>query len=254
MFPVANSPQEVLDGLQTNKAVFIDNERVAELGLQAFKFSSETFDEQQLSLDSKTMFPIEIAFLAGVKRQVIQHYIVKPNNIVSSDLSFVMSQLELEIDNIVLDILFAAAAQFNWDSYTKTAIIDPTEWTLNIAKYPFTEYQDDKLLFPAHKDWGMLAIYPYVAGPGLEAMVDGNWIPVEIPNNYLFCYAGDIFSKLTDNKIPALTHRVRQPKGIKGSRTSIIFYVDPARYIVLPSGERVGDIINSKLRKIEQIK
>jgi len=83
--------------------------------------------------------------------------------------------------------------------------------------------------------------------------VNNEWQALTIPQDCAFCYAGDIFARITNNKIKPLTHRVVQPTDQVGSRTSIIFYVDPPRSMVLPSGEKVGDIIDSKLKKIGQI-
>jgi len=254
MFPVVSSIEDLLQALQTERGAFFYDKEIYQLGLSAQQYAENVFNSDSFELDEKTMFPTKIASLPNVERQVIQQYIVKPNSIANIELATTVNKMIPLLEDMARDTLYLAREQFKWDPFLFSNTLDPVKWTINIAKYTFITEQSEQLLFPAHKDWGLLAIYPYVIGPGLEAIVNGQWESVEIPENCLFCYAGDIFSRITDGKVPALTHRVKQPKDVIGSRTSIIFYVDPPRHMVLHSGEQVGNIIDSKLRKIGQIK
>jgi hypothetical protein len=261
MFPIVETAKEILDALETNRGCFIKHPDYVADGEQAFHDSNRVFDAKNLKpLDEKTMFPTKIASLVGVERQVIQQYV----NIISTveatqdvDLMQDIREMIWSSNIIVGDIFWAAHNRYGWDIDTyENVAFETSEWTLNIARYPFVDNKKGEILFPAHKDWGLLAIYPFVHGAGLEVFVPevaNEWQALIIPKDCAFCYAGDIFARITDNKIKPLTHRVVQPTDQVGSRTSIIFYVDPPRSMVLPSREKVGDIIDSKLKKIGQI-
>jgi isopenicillin N synthase-like dioxygenase len=178
--------------------------------------------------------------------------VTRPFPLEEGGLPFLSQILSSEVEGLSERILEQAKDHYAWNEQTMKDLFLKDEWVLNIANYPFTEERKDQLLFPAHKDWGLMAIYPYIDGPGLEVYVN-EWTPLELPLNCLFCYAGDIFTRITDGKVKALLHRVRQPPEVTGSRTSVIFYADPAREMILPNGTTVGSIIDSKLKKIGQI-
>lgn len=266
LFPIVESTNEVLDALETHRGCFIKHPDFVAEGKQAFVDSIRVFGQEALAgLDEKTMFPTKIESLVGIERQVIQQYVSKMH---STD-SFATKDVDLQNDirelvwwseQLVDGILVAAAGRYKWSDQVIDDVNNATEWTLNIARYPFEEDKAGQVLFPAHKDWGLFAIYPYIHGAGLEVLLGptvgnhGGWQWLEVPEDCVFCYAGDIFARITDNKILPLTHRVSQPTEHAGSRTSIIFYVDPVREMILPDGKKVGDIIDSKLKKIGQIK
>jgi hypothetical protein len=264
LFPIVESTNEVLDALETYRGCFIKFPDYVAEGKEAFVDSNRVFDSEILQpLDEKTMFPTTIASLKGKERQVIQQYVntihYKPAT-KDVDLQNDIKELIWWSEQMMDGILVAAAGRYKWSDKVIEDVHDPSEWTLNIARYPFEENKGGEILFPAHKDWGLLAIYPYVHGAGLEVYIEpkaggyGGWQWLEIPEDCAFCYAGDIFSRITNKVVQPLLHRVSQPTDQAGSRTSIIFYADPIRDMILPSGEKVGDIIDSKLKKIGQIK
>lgn len=257
MFPIidAYNPEAILENLQTHSALFLYNKMLAELGKKIYNESQLVFAAGNLpELETKTMFPTKIATLPGVERQVIQRRIYGDNNHYSDQLDHDMNLISMSLDLLTSSLLVYMTSQYGWGPDTLDGVTDPTEWVLNIAFYPFQENKQGQILFPAHKDWGMMAIYPYINGGGLEVYLDDQWQSVVVPDNCLFFYGGDILSKLTGGEIKPLLHRVVQPDNQVGSRTSIIFYVDPVRSMVLPDGQVVGDIMDAKLRKIGQIK
>jgi len=253
MFPIVDyyNTEELVDKLEMYGGVFIYDSITSSLGKRVFKEANKLFESgQELpSLDEKTMFPNTISTLPGASRRVIQRYVTHPNS-VGEPFDSLADFLSEVTDELATNILGWAASKYGWSE----RFFVKDEWVLNVANYPFTEERDNQLLFPAHKDWGMMAIYPYIDGPGLEVYTNDQWSPLVLPEKCLFCYAGDIFTRITDGKVKALLHRVAQPAGLRGSRTSVIFYADPAREMVLPDGKTVGSIIDSKLRKIGQIK
>lgn len=255
MFPIASSPKEVLKALEKYQGAFIERPDIFDAGAQTYQDSIRAFANQTLSpLDEKTMFPSKIASLPGTERQVIQQYVNRSACCSDKELQLSIDEAIDLTEDCVNDILYHANDKYNWSAEIYNNLLDRKEWTLNIACYPFVQDKSNEILFPAHKDWGLLAIYPYIHGAGLEVYIGGAWQGVMIPPGTVFCYAGDIFTRVTDGKVPALLHRVVQPNELAGSRTSIIFYADPIRDMVLPDGKVMGDIIDSKLKKIGQIK
>jgi isopenicillin N synthase-like dioxygenase len=257
-FPTVSTITEAIEVLSSYHGVFIRRPSIAEQGRLLYHEASKFFVQDTLpSLDEKTMFPTRIKSLdPDIERKVIQQYISKDWVVDDPNLRQVMDRVITDCKSLATDIISYAGEVMNHPASYVEDMLKTDEWTLNIAQYPFLPGNDGKILFPAHKDWGMLAIYPYVHGEGLERYNNLiKWKKVVIPKDCVFCYAGDILSKVTDGEIKPLLHRVVQPENQAGkSRTSIIFYADPIRSMVLPNGDKVGDIIDAKLRKIEQIK
>lgn len=263
LFPIVNSYKDILDALEEYQGAFIQHTYLSAVGKDTYEDSTKVFDEMvSSSLEEKTMFPTKIASLPGVERQVIQQYIARLSERATTDTLLFADILDIvDLTFPLVDALLVTSKdRYGWSEQTFKDVMNMSEWTVNIARYPFQKDKEGEILFPAHKDWGMLAIYPYVHGAGLEVYNPhkaggyGGWQWLEIPEGCTFCYAGDIFDRITNYKVKPLLHRVSQPTNQVGSRTSIIFYVDPPREMVLPSGDKVGDIIDSKLKKIGQIK
>lgn len=86
----------------------------------------------------------------------------------------------------------------------------------------------------AHEDINLITILVAAEGGGLELLDrDGNWLPVETDPDNLIVDAGDMLARLTNNVIPATTHRVVNPKGPNVSRYSMPFFMHPHSGAVL---------------------
>lgn len=258
MFPIIeqqNVPEIVL-ALEEHQSVFIKSPELSKLGKETFLAVKSVFDSNEPlpALDEKTMFPTSIGTLPGAQRRVIQKYLTRPLKFSSNTFSYIIDALSLGIGLYSARILEVARAHYNWNEQIMKDLFTTDEWTLNIANYPFTKEREGKLLFPAHKDWGLMAIYPYIDGEGLEVNINGQWQDLVLPEECLLCYVGDIYTRLTDGKTKSLIHRVKQPSGQAPDRTSIIFYLDPIRSMILPDGTTVESLIDLKLKKIGQIK
>jgi len=168
MFPIVETAKEILDALENNRGCFIKHPDYVADGEQAYHDSNRVFDAKNLKpLDEKTMFPTKIASLVGVERQVIQQYVCSiPTSAATSDVDLFNNIKELCWSSaIITDSLFETAIdRYGWSEQTYEDVGDATEWTLNIARYPFVDNKKGEILFPAHKDWGLLAIYPFVHG------------------------------------------------------------------------------------------
>jgi len=95
----------------------------------------------------------------------------------------------------------------------------------------------------AHEDINFLTILVAAKGAGLELLDrDGTWLPVETEPKNLIVDSGDMLARMTNNVIPATTHRVVNPAGPNVSRYSMPFFMHPTLETsleVLPSC--VGD-------------
>lgn len=80
----------------------------------------------------------------------------------------------------------------------------------------------------AHEDINLITVLVAASSEGLELKDrDGNWLPVNGSRNALVVDAGDMLARITNNHIPATTHRVVNPHGPNVSRYSMPFFLHP---------------------------
>lgn len=80
----------------------------------------------------------------------------------------------------------------------------------------------------AHEDINLITVLPAATQTGLELLDRNNqWLPVETKANNLIVDAGDMLARITNDVIPATTHRVVNPKGENTSRYSMPFFIHP---------------------------
>lgn len=115
----------------------------------------------------------------------------------------------------------------------------------------------------AHEDINFLTLMPAAKGAGLELLDrDGKWLPVIADPETLIVDSGDMLARLTNDAIPATTHRVVNPQGPNISRYSMPFFFHPNNTMslaCLPScvgkGKRypdttAGEFLAERLRQI----
>jgi isopenicillin N synthase-like dioxygenase len=86
----------------------------------------------------------------------------------------------------------------------------------------------------AHEDINLITILVAAEGGGLELLDrDGEWLPVDTDPDNLIVDAGDMLARVTNDVIPATTHRVVNPKGPNVSRYSMPFFMHPHSDAVL---------------------
>lgn len=80
----------------------------------------------------------------------------------------------------------------------------------------------------AHEDINLLTLLVAAQGAGLELLDrDGRWLAVETDRNNLIVDSGDMLARITNDVIPATTHRVVNPSGANVSRYSMPFFMHP---------------------------
>jgi len=107
---------------------------------------------------------------------------------------------------------------------------------LRLLHYPPVpdEADPNALRAAPHEDINFLTILVAAKGAGLELLdTDGRWLPVETDPNNLIIDTGDMIARLTNDALPAKTHRVVNPQGENVSRYSMPFFIHPTPETVL---------------------
>jgi isopenicillin N synthase-like dioxygenase len=86
----------------------------------------------------------------------------------------------------------------------------------------------------AHEDINLITLLPAPRGPGLE-LLDRNslWLPVNAERNDLIVDSGEMLARMTNDMIPATTHRVVNPTESSLSRYSMPFFMHPNTDVIL---------------------
>lgn len=96
-------------------------------------------------------------------------------------------------------------------------------------------------------------------GPGADLV---EWLPIECDPGSIIVDSGDMLARLTNDVIPATTHRVVNPKGANTSRYSMPFFMHPNSDVLLSCLEScrhqgakypditAGEFLSERLREI----
>jgi isopenicillin N synthase-like dioxygenase len=119
----------------------------------------------------------------------------------------------------------------------------------------------------AHEDINLITLLPAPSESGLELLDrDGRWIAVQTARHNLIVDSGDMMARLTNDVIPATTHRVVNPAVHNLSRYSLPFFMHPDPDVILSclpscigSGAKYADIragsfLEQRLRDIGLLK
>jgi len=80
----------------------------------------------------------------------------------------------------------------------------------------------------AHEDINLITLLVSANGSGLQLLRrDGTWLDIETAPENLIVDAGDMLARITNDIIPATTHRVINPEGPNVSRYSMPFFMHP---------------------------
>ncbi|MCB9634054.1 MAG: isopenicillin N synthase family oxygenase [Sandaracinus sp.] len=102
--------------------------------------------------------------------------------------------------------------------------------------YPVCEGFDEPGVMRAaqHEDINLMTLLPPADESGLEVLTrDGKWLPIHAIPGQIIADTGDMMSRLTNDVIPATTHRVVNPTGEPKPRYSMPFFVHPHFDVVL---------------------
>jgi isopenicillin N synthase-like dioxygenase len=97
----------------------------------------------------------------------------------------------------------------------------------------------------AHEDINLITLLVSASSGGLELLTrEGEWLPVDTAPDNIIVDSGDMIARITNDVIPATTHRVINPSGPNVSRYSMPFFMHPnpdAELAVIPSCRGEGD-------------
>jgi isopenicillin N synthase-like dioxygenase len=147
------------------------------------------------------------------------------------------------------------------------ALLRERNSVLRLLHYPPIAGDTDGVRSAAHEDINLITLLLAPQGPGLELMDrDGRWLSVETSRNNLIVDSGDMLARLTNDVIPATTHRVVNPVAANLSRYSMPFFMHPDADVVLrclPScvgtgakyaDIRAGTFLEQRLQEIGLVK
>lgn len=115
-------------------------------------------------------------------------------------------------------------------------MVDDGNSVLRLLHYPPVpeDVEPGSLRSAPHEDINLLTLLVPAQGPGLELLDrDGRWLPVEAEGDALIIDSGDMMARLTNEVIPATTHRVVNPSGPNISRYSMPFFMHPNSDVML---------------------
>jgi isopenicillin N synthase-like dioxygenase len=107
---------------------------------------------------------------------------------------------------------------------------------LRLLHYPPVDADADpgSVRAAAHEDINLITLLLAAQDSGLELLDrDGQWLPVTTDRNKIIVDSGDMLARMTNDVIPATTHRVVNPSGRNVSRYSIPFFMHPDSDVVL---------------------
>lgn len=97
----------------------------------------------------------------------------------------------------------------------------------------------------AHEDINLITLLVSASSSGLELLTrEGEWLAIDTAPDNIIVDSGDMIARITNDVIPATTHRVVNPSGPNVSRYSMPFFMHPnpdAELAVIPSCRGAGD-------------
>ncbi len=124
------------------------------------------------------------------------------------------------------------------------------EHMLRMTRY-FSQGQLGKVIFPEHRDFGLLTFFCGGTAPGLEGEYAGTWHPITATN-----VAGDVLVgtgttlKLYLKGLKAFHHRVTDANQTPQERLSVSLFTEPRLDAVLPNGQIAGERLKRALERI----
>jgi isopenicillin N synthase-like dioxygenase len=128
-------------------------------------------------------------------------------------------------------LLRALAPSLSLDKGFFDPLVERGTSLLRVLHYPPIPQDSDPncVRAAAHEDINFITILVAAKGAGLELLDrDGTWLSVETNPRNLIIDSGDMLARLTNNVIPATTHRVVNPSGPNVSRYSMPFFMHPS--------------------------
>ena len=85
----------------------------------------------------------------------------------------------------------------------------------------------------AHGDINLITALPRATAPGLQVLVDGQWVDATAPDDQVIINTGMMLERITNGVIPTGVHRVVAAPGYTGERYSVVQFSHPTPWTLL---------------------
>lgn len=171
------------------------------------------------------------------------------------------------LENIGQILLRALSAPLQVDEHYFDNIVQNGNSILRLLHYPPVTSDSNKnaVRASAHEDINFITLLASASSSGLELLdpQSNEWLKIETEPDDLIVDSGDMIARITNNQLPAATHRVVNPdKNNNNSRYSIPFFMHPKPDSILsclnsckkesgnPKDISAGDFLNQRLKDI----
>jgi len=135
-----------------------------------------------------------------------------------------------QLDNVATSLFHSLAHSLNVpQSYFEEMTKDGNSILRTIHYPPLKEFtEQDSIRAGAHEDINLITLLVGATDGGLELLDrDGQWLSVPSLPNQIVIDSGDMLSRITNEVIPATTHRVINPDHSTKERYSMPFFCHP---------------------------
>lgn len=135
-----------------------------------------------------------------------------------------------ELERVARNMLEALALELDLrPSFFSEMIKDGNSILRTIHYPPLDESMDPNAIRAAeHEDINLITLLVESTASGLQLLTrEGEWVDVKAEKGQIIVDAGDMLSRISNEVIPATTHRVVNPQGENTSRYSMPFFVHP---------------------------
>lgn len=164
---------------------------------------------------------------------------IYPENVWPSEISefqTVMMDLYAAMDKTSVVLLEAIGKGLDVPQNFFADMVNDGNSIIRAIHYPPTTNQDTKnsVRAAAHEDINLITLLVGATDSGLELLDrDGTWLAVNSKPGEIVVDTGDMMSRLTNDVLPATTHRVVNPDDSNTTRYSMPFFVHPHSNAVL---------------------
>ena len=102
-------------------------------------------------------------------------------------------------------------------------------------RYPSMQHAPagDHVWAGSHADINLITALPRATAPGLQVLVDGDWVDAVSPDGQVIINTGMMLERLTNGVIPPGIHRVVAAPGFTGERYSVVQFSHPTPWTLL---------------------
>lgn len=162
------------------------------------------------------------------------------------------------------NILKALAPSIGLESNYFEPMVEKGNHVLRLLHYPpiGENESEDAIRAAEHEDINLITLLVAAEGKGLQLKDNfGNWIDIETEKGDIVVDTGDMMSRITNNHLPATTHRVVNGNQTDKSRYSMPFFCHPNEKAMLKVIEHfkdgneqkdilANDFLNERLKEI----